>query len=1308
MKYLLTLLGLALSGTCALVGAPSNDAFSYATPITVTPSSNAGGMSVGLIVSGVSYRIASVGTTDFTLIGAEANLPGTVFTATAAGPGTGTVNPIASFSGSNVAATAETGEPAHATKGAGHTVWWTWRPLTQGTATITTEGSSFDTVLAVYTGNAPATLTTIAYNDDLATSSTTSKVTFSVRAGETYRIAVDGYQGGSQAPTGTIKLNVALGVGTYVAQNDDYDARAILGGERTIGSGDSQLATIQIAESGSSYYGFTTKSLWWTWTAPRSGLVTITSVMDINAEFAGDYLQALLEIYDSTAESLEELGLPDYYDFSPGFSASESVGITRTVLAGDVLQIRVSSWDAYSGAQVSLRVEMNTNSGVANDRFVKSPRVMGSNAVLSQTNAGAASDPTEPAHYAEVAAGSLVIGERYAIHEIGTTDFTSVGALDNAVGNEFIATGVGSGTGTALLLKPSGVTADIRVRADQLVVGVTYLITTVGSTNWVALGAAENGVGEVFTATAVGTGTGVARVYHAGILTIGKQYRIVTDGSDFTSFGAADNNPGTVFTATGRGSGDGTVLPVEVVSAGSFVEGRIYRIETRRADSISAITDFTEIGAPDNERGTFFRAIGPGTGTGTATMLSPSASVWWTWVAPSNGYVTLDTEGSRFDTVLHVYTGGKLDELVSRASNDDSGDIDLADSSIDRTSRVHFAVVKGTAYRIVVDTVEESRATGDIQLEIRFLPDSPVITTQVLPQIAYLGDGSATFTVVHTGALAAYDWQRKAAGSTIWVHYQDGVVTLPSMPNAETTSTVTIPGPISPGMNGDQFRCVISNVGGQVVSRAATLTVISLSTYVGAPQSVDISMDFEPIPPGTGITYYAKGLPSGLKLNRDTGVISGRLAAKPGTYTVTYWAIKSVGAVKTKTEAYTTVIYVLPFPATMTGRFEGLLTDDDDDLPIGKVELVVSNVGAFSGKFTYQGRVYSLRNVLSLNNALTPTQGRATLKLSDSLTLRLNVRSDSTLLASLTGGVDVVGRVNDGVQLKTYTALIPAPFQRAYTMALSDPERLSGGPAPEGSGYGLVAVNYKGDFRLNGKLADGTVITAFVSSDTTVDGGYRLFIPLYAKKLGHLAGWLPLTPRGVETGLYHSESPDFYWRKPGASKDRTYPVGFLAGVDVIMEPWIAPERSYLIGLLGLLTRSNSQTVGNFEVTMDLVSGLGGVISNDGSNPNELPVLAKMDALSKVSVLSSDPGSGNPTGWRMTINPKNGTFTGSFTLPDKRRVPFTGVLLQLPAGTTDNVFGRGSFLVPPVKTTPATGYIRSGAIEFIGPEIPPSP
>ena len=48
-----------------------------------------------------------------------------------------------------------------------------------------------------------------------------------------------------------------------------------------------------------------------------------------------------------------------------------------------------------------------------------------------------------------VTAGNFIVGQSYLITSVGTTNFQSIGATSNTVGIYFIATGVGSGTGTA-------------------------------------------------------------------------------------------------------------------------------------------------------------------------------------------------------------------------------------------------------------------------------------------------------------------------------------------------------------------------------------------------------------------------------------------------------------------------------------------------------------------------------------------------------------------------------------------------------------------------------------------------------------------------------------------------------------------------------------------------------------------------------------------------------------------------------------------------------------------------------------------
>lgn len=108
--------------------------------------------------------------------------------------------------GANVGAAKESGEPDHAGNAGGKSVWWNWLAPTNGSVMINTLGSSFDTLLAVYVGSTPSTLSAVSSNDNFSGSA--SQVTFAAVAGERYRIAVDGKAGLS----GRIVLNLAAAI----------------------------------------------------------------------------------------------------------------------------------------------------------------------------------------------------------------------------------------------------------------------------------------------------------------------------------------------------------------------------------------------------------------------------------------------------------------------------------------------------------------------------------------------------------------------------------------------------------------------------------------------------------------------------------------------------------------------------------------------------------------------------------------------------------------------------------------------------------------------------------------------------------------------------------------------------------------------------------------------------------------------------------------------------------------------------------------------------------------------------------------
>src|SRR6185503_7339290 len=134
----------------------------------------------------------------------------------------------------------QSGEPNHAGETGGSSVWYRWTPSSSGQVTFNTLGSTFDTLLAVYTGNSLASLSVVATNDDISVSFVESQVTFTAAAGTTYRIAVDGYN----AEIGSMTLNWAQGS----PANNHFASATVLAGLSGSTNGNNFNATIETAE----------------------------------------------------------------------------------------------------------------------------------------------------------------------------------------------------------------------------------------------------------------------------------------------------------------------------------------------------------------------------------------------------------------------------------------------------------------------------------------------------------------------------------------------------------------------------------------------------------------------------------------------------------------------------------------------------------------------------------------------------------------------------------------------------------------------------------------------------------------------------------------------------------------------------------------------------------------------------------------------------------------------------------------------------------------------------------------------------
>src|SRR5207249_2573794 len=122
----------------------------------------------------------------------------------------------------------ESGEPNHAGNVGGASIWYTWTPTNSGQAVVDKIGSSFNTLLGIYTGTSVTNLTLVASDDDSGGNGT-SRAIFNVTSNITYKIAVDGFGGGS----GTVLLNwcntlapqiLAQPTGTNVVANANENA----------------------------------------------------------------------------------------------------------------------------------------------------------------------------------------------------------------------------------------------------------------------------------------------------------------------------------------------------------------------------------------------------------------------------------------------------------------------------------------------------------------------------------------------------------------------------------------------------------------------------------------------------------------------------------------------------------------------------------------------------------------------------------------------------------------------------------------------------------------------------------------------------------------------------------------------------------------------------------------------------------------------------------------------------------------------------------------------------------------------------
>jgi outer membrane protein assembly factor BamB len=183
---------------------------------------------------------------------------------------------------------------------------------------------------------------------------------------------------GKTSSGGRLNLSAALRTTTARPFNDDFAQRAAFVGEAGVARSAAQLATREAGEpvhAGTAGNG----SLWWSWTAPRGGNVTIDTT--------GSIPDTLLSVYTGTAvNALGSVATND--DESTSLKSSK---VTFNAVAGTTYQIAVDCKDAAAGL-----VLMRLNLQAGNNDFASAQLVSGRSWSIKGDNRNATREAGEP------------------------------------------------------------------------------------------------------------------------------------------------------------------------------------------------------------------------------------------------------------------------------------------------------------------------------------------------------------------------------------------------------------------------------------------------------------------------------------------------------------------------------------------------------------------------------------------------------------------------------------------------------------------------------------------------------------------------------------------------------------------------------------------------------------------------------------------------------------------------------------------------------------------------------------------------
>ncbi|TDU66625.1 ELWxxDGT repeat protein [Prosthecobacter fusiformis] len=633
-----------------------------------------------------------------------------------------------------------------------------------------------------------------------------------------------------------------------------------------------------------------------------------------------------------------------------------------------------------------------------------------------------------------------------------------------------------------------------------------------------------------------------------------------------------------------------------------------------------------------------------------------------------------------------------------------------------------------TTYTIPAATIKDAGSynlsvKGALLTSISNSAELGVVQDNTPPLVIVAGlTKTATFKVTAAGNLLKYRWMRQRDGelaATDLTQVVDARIT------GAATKTMTLKNLAS--TDTASYFCLVSNPSGD--ERQGGTTQLNVFTQpaliesqnmpdgiVGGEYSYQIAID--PDASRAALTYSAKGLPSGLKLDTKTGLITGRptKASPPEGYTITLTAKNSI--VSTLEQSTTTDnIIVEAYPTNLEGIYIGTVarnTAVNRDLG-GRLDLTVTKTGAYSGSLTLGATKLSIKGAVNVFLDAEDKDPTATFQLKPAASSGLPAFLALTFEIDRDAGVFTANtKVTDGSSDALITGwrkvdTIEGPkYETYYTFGMRLPSaspligEASEEIVPQGWSYASFKAAKDGKLTFAGRTADGDKVTG--ASFIGVDGNVVLYQSMYTPLKGSLMGTL-LVNKGSDDVVPtdNTLTGALTWVRPNdiKAKTRTYIAGFgfadtpvatPVALEAIGSAYVKPEGTNPV--FGL---PNPSTTPNVDVEF-----LYGDLSDTVISPNVT-----------VTISTSNKITQDTTSTTLTklasVTASTGLFTGSFSLSDPdlllggdkklvRKVTYQGILIN---DETDTQIGVGFFTLP---KRPAVAPEKITTVPILGGKV----